>query len=203
MAGKRLFCNRRWLNPNDPDDRTNLEHSYDALTAQFPAFARCTRSDFLQCLAEVCAAASSERASDDRAAALSPSPDADADRDESWSPESFDADRNEGGSSERSSSLSSDFSSSSPVLAAFESIDASPSAVPALERFPQMTGAAVGEGGLNPVRVADGAAAWAGADTGLNAGEAVDIGLFQRWASAPTSDVDPGDLENFGRSRSF
>ncbi len=88
MAGKRLFCNRRWLNPNDPYDRMHLEHTYDVLTAKFPAFARCSRSDFLRYLLEACTAESSERASNERAAALSPSPDTDADREESWSPES-------------------------------------------------------------------------------------------------------------------
>ncbi len=88
MAGKRLFCNRRWLNPNDPCDLLDLEHNYEVLTAKFPAFTHCSRIAFLQCLAEVCAAASSERASDDSAAALSPSSDVDADREERWSPES-------------------------------------------------------------------------------------------------------------------
>ena len=49
------------------------------------------------------------------------------------------------------------------------------------------------------------AAAWAdgGAGAGLNAGEAVDMGLYQRWASVPTIYVDPCDLESFGRSGSF
>ena len=88
MAGNWLFCNRRWLNPKDPKDRMNLEYNYDSLTAKFPAFARCPRYSFLQCLTEVCTAASSERAHDFRAIASSPSPDPEADCDDSWTPES-------------------------------------------------------------------------------------------------------------------
>jgi hypothetical protein len=49
------------------------------------------------------------------------------------------------------------------------------------------------------------AAAWAagGAGPGLNAGEEVDMGLYQHWVSIPTLRVDPSDLERFGRSTSF
>ncbi len=44
------------------------------------------------------------------------------------------------------------------------------------------------------------ALAWTagGGGAGLNAGEAVDMGLYARWASVPT--LDPGDLERFGHS---
>jgi hypothetical protein len=46
------------------------------------------------------------------------------------------------------------------------------------------------------------ALAWTagGGGAGLNAAEAVDMGLYARWASVPTLRVDPGDLERVGRS---
>ncbi len=79
-AWHRFFCNRdgsiqttrRFLSRAVP-----TQQNYDDLTAKFPAFARCSRIDFLQCLADVCTAASSECASNDRAAALLPPSDAD------------------------------------------------------------------------------------------------------------------------------
>jgi hypothetical protein len=226
MAGKRLFCNRRWLNPNDPDDRTLLEQNYDDLIAKFPAFARCSRIDFLQRLADVCTAASSERASDDRAAAPSPTPDADADREESWTPESLDADRDQSRSPESPSSPFSAASSCSPAptscvdVAACNALaarlptrtaPARAASESAREGFPALAAgpATGGDGGrtawFNSAQEAGGAGAGAAAagGAGLNAGEAVDMGLYQHWASVPTVHVDPGDLEDFGRSKSF
>ena len=236
MAGKRLFCNRRWLNPNDLYDRMDLAHTYDALTAKFPGFARCSRIAFFQCLAEVCTAASSELASDSRAATLSPSSDTDADHEESWTPkytppppssyaifscspaptscavfDSFDI----------VDTLDA-FDAPSPFAAAWESVPAStpagnysaetsleigipppdadlswPSGHDAPAKRRRTAALLVGGEGIEDYCVHLGA--WAG----LNAGEAVDMGLYQRWASVPTIDVDRDDLENFGRSGSF
>jgi hypothetical protein len=251
MAGKRLFCNRRWLNPTDPIDRENLERSYDALTSQFPAFARCPRNDFLQILAEVCTAASSERVGNYRAASFSPSTEPDH-RDEALTPESTRPPPSFTGS--RSSA------SCSPALPAlavgggrFDAIDAAqpiaaaaaaaawefrPASTPArsyvaaisLENdiarassadtdpgwasdrdapakrrragSPPCVAAAAAAAGEDAGLAAWLALAWTagGGGAGLNAGEAVDMGLYARWASVPTLRVDPADLERFGRS---
>ena len=53
-AGNWLFCNRRWLNPDDQDDRAVLEENYTALASMFPEFAAaCSRVDFFVHLSEV------------------------------------------------------------------------------------------------------------------------------------------------------
>ncbi len=52
-AGNWLFCNRRWLNPEDAEDRAHLERAYATLCASFPAFATCPRAEFFRTLAEV------------------------------------------------------------------------------------------------------------------------------------------------------
>ena len=253
MAGKRLFCNRRWLNPTDPIDRENLVHSYDALTSQFPAFARCPRKEFLQILAEVCTAASSERVGNYRAAptTLASTSDTDIDPDRVWTLRSTRPPPSLTGS--RSSA------SCSPALPAlavgggrFDAIDAAqpiaaaaaaaawefrPASTPArsyvaaisLEndiarassadtdpgwasdrdapakrrRAGSPPCAAAGAGAVEDAGLAAWLAlAWTagGGGAGLNAGEAVDMGLYARWASVPTLRVDPADLERFGRS---
>jgi hypothetical protein len=241
MAGNWLFCNRRWLNPKDPKDRMNLEYNYDALTAKFPAFARCPRFGFLQCLTEVCTAASSERANDYRTANLSPSPDADLDREDSWTPESTPPPASAAASCSpvpipcaSAAAASAVPPPPAPAAAAWESLPASapsgnylaeisleigikrassadadfswPSGhdTPTKRRraAPAAAPAAPADDGG---RAAWFAAAWAagGAGAGLNAGEAVDMGLYQHWVSVPTLRVDPSDLESFGRSTSF
>lgn len=53
-AGNWLFCNRRWLNPADAEDRRALEQAYDTLCVKHPAFTSCTKSEFLQRLHDVC-----------------------------------------------------------------------------------------------------------------------------------------------------
>jgi hypothetical protein len=52
-AGNWLFCNRRWLDPAQAEDRAQLDRAYGALCASFPAFASCSKADFLRTLAEV------------------------------------------------------------------------------------------------------------------------------------------------------
>jgi hypothetical protein len=232
MAGNWLFCNRRWLNPKDPKDRMNLEYNYDALTAKFPAFARCPRFGFLQCLTEVCTAASSERANDYRAATLSPSPDADFDREDSWTPEPTPPPLSAAASCSPTPCAAAFDPPPPAALATWEGLPA-PAAggnyfaqisfaeigikrassadadfswpsghdAPTKRRRPAAAPAAADDAG----RAAWFAAAWAagGAGAGLNAGEAVDMGLYQHWVSVPTLRVDPGDLESFGRSTSF
>jgi hypothetical protein len=54
-AGHWLFCNRRWLSPSHPPDRARLDAGYDALCADFPAFAACPRHHFIARLAHVSA----------------------------------------------------------------------------------------------------------------------------------------------------
>ena len=53
VVGNWRFCNRRWLSPDNVEDRAVLEQNYDALVSEFPIFARCTRHRFLQLLFEV------------------------------------------------------------------------------------------------------------------------------------------------------
>jgi hypothetical protein len=210
-----------------------LEYNYDALTAKFPAFARCPRFRFLQCLTEVCTAASSERANDHRAATLSPSLDSDADRDVSWTPESTPPPTcAPASSSPAPTSCAAAIETQRPVPAAAwegapkpagsrfaetslgigikraSSADAtltwhSDAAAP-IKRCRSAAPAAAGDAG-DAGCLAWFAAAWVagGAWAGLNAGEAVDAGLYQHWASIPTLRVDAGDLERFGRSTSF
>ena len=53
-AGNWLFCNRRWLNPEDPTDRSLLEENYATLASMFPEFgAVCSKANFILKLSEV------------------------------------------------------------------------------------------------------------------------------------------------------
>jgi hypothetical protein len=55
-AGTWLFAGRRWLNPDDPDDRSALLVNYDNLCLLFPAFAAaCPVERFLETLTDVSA----------------------------------------------------------------------------------------------------------------------------------------------------
>jgi hypothetical protein len=53
-AGNWLFCNRRWLDPRDADDRSILEQEYTRLCGSFPRFAACTKKRFFEVLTDVC-----------------------------------------------------------------------------------------------------------------------------------------------------
>ena len=58
--------------------------------------------------------------------------------------------------------------------------------------------------GSSPDDSADGGGAATAAAAALNAGEAVDLRLYQHWsASGPALRVEAGELERFGRSASF
>ena len=174
VVGNWRFCNRRWLSPDNVEDRAVLEQNYDALVSEFPIFARCTRQRFLQLLFEV---SSHERWHFQAPAfGLRAAP-----------PASYSI-----AFCERGGVPAAD----SPAL--FHRI---PSTESELEMsLPAPAAADVPTDLLS----ADDAACTAATGAWPNAGEEVDIGLHQHWDCRPTlTTIEAAELERFGRSTSF
>ena len=210
IAGNWLFCNRRWLNPLKREDREKLERNYDKLCASFPVFALCPKNMFIHCVMDV-TVAWTEVLVDTPRKTLAAAPH----------------------SSHALAPYNAPFPDTTPPFpqhaAPYVRHDRAPAhcfgmvwpgAAPAGLR------AAVDcAGGFSPSGPADlspadlsacsspGSSPYDSADDGgaamgdaeLNAGEAMDMRLFRHWAaSGPAAlRVEAGELEQFGRSKSF
>jgi hypothetical protein len=193
-AGNWLFCNRRWLNPLDREDRQTLDHNYDKLCLVFPAFARCSKATFIHVLMDVSI---------------------------SWSDRIGDGVRRAACPSMLSSTPSSPSGASWPddvrcaLIHPFDEVGPhsgesgaeEPDKVsrrdPTALRF--VSSGATSSAGSGPVFF-DGAYGFGALAAGrgvLNAGEAVDMKLHEHWACVPTLRIEASELERFGRSKSF
>jgi hypothetical protein len=196
-AGNWLFCNRRWLNPLNREERKTLETNYETLCAAFPILAmRCPKANFIQCIMDVSITWSERIGKPTRATAttdhqgpafgyalalpaatgfqhpgIAPAPAA-----YFWDISSMAA-----------SPSSCHHSESSAHASPYDSADDGP----AREQERSATPPAREDGPGRP-------------PSGLNAGEAVDLSLHEHWAtSVPALRVDARELERFGRSTSF
>ena len=212
-AGNWLFCNRRWLNPIEDNDRVVLEDNYLMLCKRFPPFASCTQKHFLQCLRDVCTSWS-ERSSEKCLGACT-SPDCSMpssvplstvrNDDERHSTHTCAANTRNGqiesssssGEEEKPVHLREATSSSIKRTLSASAGDGSgrdlPNDQPAkrskMEEDHELAQM------LNALAYSQ---AWP-----LNAGETVDKTLFEHWVSIPCLRIDPNELEHFGRSSSF
>jgi hypothetical protein len=195
-AGNWLFCNRRWLDPLNRDERQILESNYDGLCASFPVIATmCTKARFILCVMDVHVAWSDRIAESSRKCPAAPKPHGPASARRrshppaaghlsahAWAMGSPD-DAPFGAGAACIWDISSTAASPSSCRHAGSSADASP-------YDSADDGPARGE--------------WARCAAGLNAGEAVDLSLHEHWAtSVPALRVDARELERFGRSTSF
>jgi hypothetical protein len=76
VAGNWLFIGRRWLDPQEPDDRHAIDASYEALCTRFPDFSRCSRESLLRALSEVSSSWNRRLSSRHATNGLSPCPSA-------------------------------------------------------------------------------------------------------------------------------
>jgi hypothetical protein len=194
-AGNWLFCNRRWLNPVNREERRLLESNYDALCASFPVIATiCTKARFIHCVMDVFMAwsdridASSRKCAAPRSYASLPShrrcdpPAMVPSSALGWAMGSPD-DAPFGAGAACWSPAGSMAASPPPCLHVGSSADASP--YDSAEEGPTR-----GEPARSPGP--------------LNAGEAMDVSLHEHWASSvPALRIDANELEQFGRSTSF
>jgi hypothetical protein len=189
-AGNWLFCNRRWLNPLDREDRQTLDHNYDKLCLVFPAFARCSKATFIHVLMDV-SISWSDRIKDGVRRTVSPSKLSSTPSSPSgarWPEvESCPLDEVEldSGSSgaEEMEAMRWDSRATSPQGMGWSEVPSS-SATGAEWSVPGYGALATGRGVLN-------------------AGEAVDMKLHEHWACVPTLRIEASELERFGRSKSF
>ena len=193
-AGNWLFCNRRWLNPLKRDEREKLEQNYDKLCASFPAFARCSKTMFIQFLMDVTVAWTERIAETPRRSAAAAALSAHA-------------------PPRQDPSLSN--ASTTPYVMSYDQALRGPCPARPAERHqppcdacrpasPDPPTSRSGSPGSSPYDSADDGGAAMG-DAELNAGEAMDMRLFRHWAaSGPAAlRVEAGELEQFGRSKSF
>ena len=195
-AGNWLFCNRRWLDPLKREERERLESSYDKLCESFPVFARCSKAQFIQCLMDVTIA---------------------------WSDRINEVPRKSSGASTRKDSTR------VPSPGCFDGPPHQDPTSPSMaaSAYPMSYDQAllrqrglVWDGRTGPAAMwaeqcvrldcgddsspCDSGDDSAGCEWELNAGEAVDMKLFQHWASSASGlRVEASELEHFGRSKSF
>jgi hypothetical protein len=195
-AGNWLFCNRRWLNPLNREERITLESNYEKLCTSFPVIARCSKKRFIQCVMDVSISWSDRIEESSRKCSSAPpsrKPPACSDRNKEspfpgvtsshgWSV----ASPHDGALRLHAAQLwcaLSTTASPPPYHFIASSADASP--YDSAEEGPTR-----GEPTRSPVA--------------LNAGEALDMSLHAHWASSvPALRVDACELEQFGRSTSF
>ena len=210
-AGNWLFCNRRWLDPLKRDEREKLEHNYDKLCASFPAFARCSKNMFIQFLMDVTVAWTERIAETPRrpaaasaTASASLPPNIHAQQHHIPNPSNAQATR-------YVMSYDQALRGPCPARPAEHRAIAPGDYATARDPVPSDLFPSDSDGsspydpaGSSPDDSADGGGAATPAAAALNAGEAVDLRLYQHWsASGPALRVEAGELERFGRSASF
>ena len=195
-AGNWLFCNRRWLNPQDCDDWVTLDHNYDKLCLAFPAFARCSKATFIHVLMDV-SISWSDRIKDGVRRTVSPSKLSSAPSSPSgarWPEEAscpldeVELDSGSSGADEMEATRWDSRPESRAVSPGFVASLGVPAST-GTGRVWSVSGHGVLKTGRDvPV---------------LNAGEAVDMKLHEHWACVPTLRIEASELERFGRSKSF
>jgi hypothetical protein len=53
IAGNWLFSGRRWLDPEDSEDRIILDLKYENLLLMFPAFGNCPKAHFFRSISAI------------------------------------------------------------------------------------------------------------------------------------------------------
>ena len=188
-AGNWLFCNRRWLDPLKRDERERLEHNYNKLCTAFPVFARCSKAKFIQSLMDVNIAWSDRLGATPRKKGSLPSRRAQLPKPKTTSAQ-LPSSRQMAAESYRD--MAQGTPSCRPEVCAGGLPGDRCHAIDACS-----TGACSGE--ASPYDSGDDAVA-----AELNAGEAVDMKLFRHWTTSEAGLlVDAGELEQFGRSKSF
>jgi len=206
-AGNWLFCNRRWLNPLNREERITLESNYEKLCVAFPIIARCSKKRFIQCVMDVSISWSDRIEESSRKCAAAPAakkPPTCSHRtnepplpvptsSHGWSV----AAPHDGALRMHAGNLwyALSMAASHPPYHIGSSADASP------YDSAEEGSASEHESSAAPPACKDDPER---SPVALNAGEAMDASLHEHWASSvPALRVDARELEQFGRSKSF